>query len=349
MNARPSAVSCPDRDPTAVLVADQNDLPDRSIPTHSIVTLVNFLPPSLRGPTTTVTRVTAGLSGAGVYRVDAAGRSYILKISPEDESREARGRRIEIQSSAAAAGLAPRIVHADPSGRAVISEFVADRVFPALYGDPRTRPGAVALLGQLLRDVHALPIPADATPSDPRAFVDASWGALGGDFRVPTFFTDAVQRILVGATPSVDRPAVLSHNDANPSNLLYDGQRLLLVDWDAAGPNDPYFDLATVSLFLRMDDHACRALLAAYDGAPVSHLPARFAYDRRMVAVMCGATFLKLARQNGHAGAAGSETLESTSSLGEVYQGMRTGSIDIATAAGQWSLGLALVREVAAP
>ena len=43
------------------------------------------LPPHLRGPTTTITRVAAGLSGAGVYRVEAAGGAYGLKVSGEEQ------------------------------------------------------------------------------------------------------------------------------------------------------------------------------------------------------------------------------------------------------------------------
>ena len=39
----------------------------------------------LRGPTTTIVRIAAGLSSAGVYRVDAGGNSCVLKIAgPHD-------------------------------------------------------------------------------------------------------------------------------------------------------------------------------------------------------------------------------------------------------------------------
>ena len=39
------------------------------------------LPSHLQGPETTLVRVRAGLSGAGVYRVQAAGQSFVLKMS----------------------------------------------------------------------------------------------------------------------------------------------------------------------------------------------------------------------------------------------------------------------------
>jgi aminoglycoside phosphotransferase (APT) family kinase protein len=137
---------------------------------------------------------------------------------------------------------------------------------------------------------------------------------------------------------------VLSHNDVNPTNLVYDGERLLLLDWDAAGLNDPFYDLAAVSVFLRMDAPTCEQLLSAYDGTPATSLPPRFLYNRRLVAAFCGTTFLHLARQGGHAGARGDETLESTTSLLELYQAMREGAVNVATAEGKWRFGLALLQ-----
>jgi hypothetical protein len=93
-----------------------------------------------------------------------------------------------------------------------------------------------------------------------------------------------------------------------------------------------------------MDEETCGRLLAAYDGEPVSRLPDRFAYDRRLVAALCGAAFLNLARLCGHTGATGTEASEATPSLGEVYQQLRSGSLSLATAQGRWGFGLALMK-----
>lgn len=40
---------------------------------------------------------------------------------------------------------------------------------------------------------------------------------------------------------------VSSHNDSNPRNILFDGRRLWLIDWESAYRNDPLVDLAIVS------------------------------------------------------------------------------------------------------
>ena len=145
--------------------------------------------------------------------------------------------------------------------------------------------------------------------------------------------------------PPNPRAPVLGHNDLNPTNFIYDGERLLVLDWAAAGPMDAFYDLAVLSVFLRMDEATCLGLLSAYDGAPASVLPQRFVYSRRLAAALAGTMQLFIARQMKHPGATGAETLDSTPSLGEFYQRMRTGELKVGTADGQWAFGLALLKE----
>ena len=300
------------------------------------------LPPELQGPATTIDRIAVGASGAGVYRVEAAGQTFVLKVAAEVEPVEAWHGKVRSYRRAADAGLAPRVVHVDDERRAIVSAFVADRSFPALFATPETRQAALALLGRTLRRVHALPLPPDAASTEPREFLAQLWSALAS-FALPGFVGSAVQRVTAEEPPARERAVVLSHNDVNPTNLAYDGESLMLLDWDIAGPNDPLYDLATISVFLRMDDATCLQLLAAYDGAPVAVLPARFAYSRRLVAAMCGAMFLHLARVGGYAGGAG-ETLASTPSLIEFYQRLWSGGLSVGSPEGKWWFGLALVK-----
>jgi aminoglycoside phosphotransferase (APT) family kinase protein len=297
------------------------------------------LPVELRGPGTTIVPVSAGLSGAGVHRVEAEGRAYVLKVAPPHEALEGWRLRVDILHAAADAGVAPRVVHVDETRRAVVTELVADRSFIARFFDPATRAVAIGELGNALRCVHALPIPPGATSKEPREFLGAIWSGLAG-FPLPAWVGDAVRRALDETPPPPDRASVLSHNDVNPSNLVYDGERVLFLDWDAAGANDPFYDLATVAVFLRMDDATSAQLIASHDQAPVAaQLPARFIYLRRMIAALCGSLFLHVARAGGHAGARGHETFDLAPTLGDVRE-----RINARTPDGQWMFGQALLK-----
>lgn len=311
--------------------------------------LEECLPPALRGPATTITTISGGLSGAGVHRVEANGRTFVLKISRNGESSDIWRARLEILRLAADARVAPRVIHVDEVRRAVLSAFVAGKPFVAAYWDPRTRDTAVDDLGRTLRRVHDLPVPGGADSRDPREVLATTWSELSATDGIPAFVGDAVRRVLDETPPRSGRDAVLSHNDVNPGNLLYDEGRLLLVDWDAAGRNDPYFDLATIALFHRMDDQTCLRLLSAHDGEPVTQVPAAFAYTRRLIAVFCPVIGMGMQLQlpNGR-GATRSgpvETLESTLSLGEFYQKLRAGELRLDSPDGGRAFGLALIKE----
>jgi aminoglycoside phosphotransferase (APT) family kinase protein len=300
--------------------------------------LEDCLPPDLRGPATNVTRIAAGLSGAGVYRVEARGETFVLKVSADHEPPAEWARALHIQRLAADAGLSPRIIHVDQARRAVLTAFVADRSFPTFYRDPQGHQAAVALLGRTVRRVHELPIPDDVTRRDPHTFLTEVWGGLAA-FTVPAFARQAIERALT-APPPAARPPVLSHNDLNPSNLIYDGAGIQILDWTTAAPMEPFYDLATLAVFLRMDEADCRALLSAYDGH-TGELPPRFAYTRRLVAALAGTMSLYLAEKAKHPGGEAAEAL----SLGDFYQQMRAGSLRLGTPEGQWAFGLALLKE----
>ncbi|AKJ01611.1 Hypothetical protein AA314_03237 [Archangium gephyra] len=164
------------------------------------------LPADLKGPATTVTRIAAGMSGAGVYRVEAAGQAFVLKVAGEAENDADWRHALHVQRLAADAGLAPRIVHVDEARRAVVTAFVADRSFVAFLRNPSTHEAALTQLGRTVRRIHALPLPADARRRDPREMLAQVWsGALAG-FALPGFVGDAVQRVLAEEPPPATAP-----------------------------------------------------------------------------------------------------------------------------------------------
>jgi aminoglycoside phosphotransferase (APT) family kinase protein len=309
---------------------------------------VNFeacLPAELRGPATTITRIAAGLSGAGVYRVDANGDAFVLKVAGEATNAEAWHRARRIQQQAGEAGVAPRVVHVDEARHATLSTFVVDRSFPLFYRDPRTHDDALVALGRMVRRVHELPVTADMAVQDPATYLAGVWGGLEPAFAMPAFAVDAVRRVLDTDAPPRERAPVLSHNDMNPSNLVYDGEGLLLFDWETAAPNDPSYDLAVLAVFLRMDEPTCARFLAAYDDTPTASLMPRFRYYRRLAAALVGVMFMSLAHRSGHAGATDADTADAAPSLMDIHARMRQGALNLASADGQWAFGLAMFRE----
>jgi len=63
---------------------------------------------------------------------------------------------------------------------------------------------------------------------------------------------------------------VSCHNDPAPENLVDTGERVYILDWEFAGNNDPYWDLADLSVETAFSEEQDHILLEAYLGRPPS-------------------------------------------------------------------------------
>ena len=71
-------------------------------------------------------------------------------------------------------------------------------------------------------------------------------------------------------------PPVPCHNDLLPANVLFDGPRAWLLDFEYAGMNDAFFDLGNLAVNAGLDAGAERHLLELYLGAVTARAWARF-------------------------------------------------------------------------
>jgi aminoglycoside phosphotransferase (APT) family kinase protein len=59
---------------------------------------------------------------------------------------------------------------------------------------------------------------------------------------------------------------VSSHNDLNPGNILFDGQRLWMIDWETSGRNDSMTDIAILTENFARTPELEQALVEAWLG-----------------------------------------------------------------------------------
>ena len=64
----------------------------------------------------------------------------------------------------------------------------------------------------------------------------------------------------------------LCHNDLLPANVMDDGNRLWLIDWEYAGIGNPVFDLASISANCRFDADQEAELVRAYSGQDAAEI-----------------------------------------------------------------------------
>ena len=232
--------------------------------------------------------LTAGLSPALVFRIVVRGRPYLLRVITRTDAMNDPTRQFECMRSAADAGLAPRVWYTSIEDRISITDFVEARPF--------TRTEALARMPRTLRKLHGLaPFPKAVNYLDVADGYIRKFQAAGILPESETAELFSLYAPLAKVYPRDDSDMVPCHNDLKPENILFDGERVWLVDWEAAFANDRYVDLAVVANFVVTDDGEEQGYLASYFGeAAGSYRSARFYLMSQIVHIFYAVVFMFL-------------------------------------------------------
>jgi Phosphotransferase enzyme family len=121
---------------------------------------------------------------------------------------------------------------------------------------------------------------------------------LGGSGRVASGLLDrhtAGFEQIRAAYPWQPEAFVSAHNDPNQFNLLYDGDRLWLIDWETASRNDPLTDIGNVCGYLApTQDLRDSVLRASLGHEPDALVRARLALMGRLIQLYAGCILLMI-------------------------------------------------------
>jgi len=240
---------------------------------------------------TNLTPIVGGVSGASITRFEMGGRSYVLRLEPERIALEHRQRGFLCMTSAAGIGAAPAVHYANPVAGVAIMDFIAST---PLTQYPGGAPALAHALGLLMAHVReTAPFPFLGNYPDVIATLLSGLGRLG--LLAPASL-DPLRQALdrIQAVLRWDREALVSsHNDPNPRNILFDGVRLWLIDWELASLNDPLVDLAILTNELADTPELEATLLQGYFGAePSKAVLDRMAAIRLLVRLFYGCIVL---------------------------------------------------------
>ena len=238
-------------------------------------------------PLTALQRLTSGAS-ALIYRIEVAGRPYLLRLDSlrRDDVRDPHRAYLCMQT-AAEAGIAPALHHADPTAGVAIMDFVPGRSLSDYPDGP----------GRLARDLGGLAARLQATPAFPPVadYLTVLQRLLGSLLSSGLFTAGLLDRHREGferirqAYPWDSGGLVSSHNDPHPGNIVFDGKRLWLIDWETAYRNDRLVDVAILTLYLAASPELEGMLLKSWLGrAPDRALRARLILMRQLVRLFYG-------------------------------------------------------------
>jgi aminoglycoside phosphotransferase (APT) family kinase protein len=300
----------------------------------------SFFPAARFGAIRSVTPVSVGLSGAGVYAVATESGEFFLRLNTPDA---AFARMLAAYRAAAAQGIAPGIVFVNEALGVTITEKANGVAIGTALARPDIRPAVLHGVAQTLARLHAIPAP--DLPRTDSGLARSVWSTQTIRDGFPAWAKPFGTRLDVAeAALAKDQRRVFSHNDVNPVNLIWDDARVWMVDWDHASLAHPYSDLAIFAMFAMLPDEDAVALLAVQEGAAItSEQRATFLALRDMIRMIYGAVFFRLIPD---LTAVAFTDRATTPTLAECYGMMAGGTLDLRTPAGQALLGAAILRQV---
>jgi thiamine kinase-like enzyme len=221
--------------------------------------------------------VRGGLSNHA-WQAEQGEQRYFVRLGGPESATLGVDRESErtLLAIVAAAGLAPPLVACDPSNGLLVTQYVA--------GGPWRREDAhearnIERIADRLRRLHGL------EPASGIRTIDFAAQARSLETQLGTLAPLGTVRVVAAAVRRVADPAfellasrrprlVPCHNDLHHLNLLDDGSRLWIVDWEYGGVGDPLFDLASYACQHEFTGDERATLLDAYAAGSAIEAPA---------------------------------------------------------------------------
>ncbi|MGO4292056.1 phosphotransferase [Chitinophaga sp. RAB17] len=240
-----------------------------------------------------IRQLTTGLSTALVFRILVLKKPYLLRIITRTDLMGDPTHEYACMQAAADAGIAPKVLYTNITDRIAITDFVETTPFP--------REEARIKLPDLLKRLHSLP---------PFPFRVNYLDAADGFFKkfqaaniLPEHMTAELFRQyarMINIYPRNAQDMVACHNDLKPENTLFDGNKVWLVDWEAAFLNDRYLDLAIVANFVVTNEQEEKEYLTTYFGKELNEYHhARFFLMSQLLHLFYFAYFLLICSNAG--------------------------------------------------
>ena len=230
-----------------------------------------------------------GLSSAQLYKIVVKDTACVLRIITRTDEMANPSNYLEPMTLAAAQSLCPPLYYFSEEDRILLTGYIE--------AHPFARIRALKEMPLLIRKLHDLP-----KFKGRLNYFNAMEGFMKRFLQthmLPEETTREVveiyQRIASVYPTQKALEWVSSHNDLKVENIIFDGIRPWIVDWESAFLNDPYLDLAVFGNFVIYNDLEESEYLSGYFGSrPTPYQSARYFLLGQMLHVYYF-TFLMLA------------------------------------------------------
>ena len=206
-----------------------------------------------------------GLSNES-YKVGDGDHAYVVRFGHDFPFHHVfREREVMTSKAAAAAGLAPNLVHAEPG--VTVFEYIDGKTFEA--DDVKNNLPRIADLVARLHQTMPHYVSGPGFIFWPFHVIrDYAHTLKAGSSRMISELPGYLEIAKELESAQMPLPIVFGHHDLLPANFIDDGDRLWLIDYEYGGFSTAMFDLAGVASHAEFDGEQAVKLLALYFREP---------------------------------------------------------------------------------
>lgn len=219
-----------------------------------------------------------GGSAATLYRFDLDKYPYVLRLFPLHTPPLTRMHQIMLAKQAGQMDFGPKIHFVDAQLRGMVMEFISGRTVE--WADFKDGV-CLAEFAKFLQRLHRSKVSFPLAVSPFKRFRDFYLKIEKTNGVLPSRFSEVknLMEDLEAMFQLLPINQVPSHLDLHPLNIMFWKNRFFLVDWVNGGMSDPYFDLATFSLFHGLNEEREILFLTHY----FEHPPTCLEWNRFVV------------------------------------------------------------------
>lgn len=239
--------------------------------------------------------LTRGLSASALYHFQIGTEEYVVRLDDPEHPHNNLAREYQAMQIASDEQIAPQLYYTDPKQGIAIMKFI--KTTPIHLPEFANTITSKKLAELIYKLHHAKPFQKDISIFER---IDVVYKKMQTELKLAEIVIrcmeekEKLKRWLLDANDTKS-----CHCDINPYNLLFDSKHFWLVDWNAASPQNFYFDLACIGIFFYFySDKALDQFLVDYFRREPTVIEASKFYLMSIVAcIYYGIMFLYLSGQ----------------------------------------------------
>lgn len=231
-------------------------------------------------------------ASAAIYQIDCDGKNFIARISDPNRPNANIPMEFHCMAQASSCDVAPHLYYHSFEKNLSIMEYINTKPLPFFnQGNEQD----VEKLADTMAKLHG----GKAFPQSYSIFnmLGQISQAVKQFFPNDPYVENALKKIpVLKSLLDIEADRKPSHRDLHGFNVIYDGERYFFIDWESAGNESLYFDLAvaTNTLLFKMPDSESLLLNAYLKSEPTQEQLAKFKLMRVFAYLFYGFVLLYL-------------------------------------------------------